>query len=163
MSQKHFRIQRLPLLAGLLAAGLSIPALCAVRAVPDLRSPARRRTALSSSVTARSSPPAGTQVNLGIRVRAKAIALNPTGNHTAAVLVMGASGSNGKAVEVFNTQTGAVLQTYNRLGNTDPDGSNTGITYSPDGKYLLFSQDSNYGTINKSMLLALPDVDPSQA
>ena len=34
--------------------------------------------------------PAGTQVYLGTTTRAKAVALNPTGNHTAAVLQMGA-------------------------------------------------------------------------
>jgi len=54
----------------------------------------------------------GTQVNLGIRVRAKAVALNPKG-HTAAVLTMGTSPSNGNgAVEIFDTKTGAVLQNY---------------------------------------------------
>ena len=44
--------------------------------------------------------PAGTQVDLGIRVRAKAIAINPNpASHTAAVLTLGAD----KAVEVFDT------------------------------------------------------------
>ena len=53
--------------------------------------------------------PAGTQVYLGTTTRAKAIALNPnTSTHTAAVLQMGAP----QAVTIFNTQTGAVLQTY---------------------------------------------------
>ncbi len=85
--------------------------------------------------------PAGTQVYLGTTTRAKALALNPTGNHTAAVLQMGAP----QAVTIFNTQTGAVLQTYSPAAGKDKDGSNTGITYSPDGKYLLFSQDGNYG------------------
>ncbi|MFY9855068.1 MAG: YncE family protein, partial [Terracidiphilus sp.] len=91
--------------------------------------------------------PAGTQVYLGTTTRAKAIALNPTGNHTAAVLQMGAP----QAVTVFNTKTGAILQTYSvpyLSGTTteyDSDGSTTGIAYTPDGKYLLFSQDGNYG------------------
>src|SRR5262249_26019170 len=40
--------------------------------------------------------PAGTQVDLGIRVRAKAIALNPNlHSHTAAVLTMGTSRNDG--------------------------------------------------------------------
>ena len=53
--------------------------------------------------------PAGTQVDLGIRVRAKAVALNPNAaTHTAAVLTMGAT----QAVEVFDTRTGDVLQNY---------------------------------------------------
>jgi len=88
--------------------------------------------------------PAGVQVNLGIRVRAKAVALNPSGNHTAAVLTMGTSPSNGNgAVEVFNVLTGAVLQSYSVRG-TDSHGSNLGISYTPDGKFLLFSQDNSY-------------------
>ncbi len=85
--------------------------------------------------------PAGTQVYLGTTTRAKAVALNPTGNHTAAVLQLGAP----QAVTIFNTQTGAVLQTYSPAVGKDKDGSATGITYSPDGKYLLFSQDGNSG------------------
>jgi len=87
--------------------------------------------------------PAGTQVYLGVTTRAKAIALNPTGNHTAAVLQMEAA----QAVTVFNTTTGAILQTYvpDVGGKQDPDGSTTGIAYSPDGKYLLFSQDGYNG------------------
>ncbi|MGB0062988.1 MAG: hypothetical protein WBP85_00965, partial [Terracidiphilus sp.] len=73
--------------------------------------------------------------------------LNPTGNHTAAVLQMGAP----QAVTIFNTQTGAVLQKYsvpyisNGKNKNDSDGSTTGIAYSPDGKYLLFSQDGEGG------------------
>jgi YVTN family beta-propeller protein len=103
--------------------------------------------------------PAGTQVYLGVKTRAKAIALNPTGNHTAAVLQMGAP----QAVTVFDTQTGAVLQTYSvpyksSSGITyDSDGSSTGITYSPDGKYLLFSQDGSYGP---SSYVSIAKVDP---
>jgi YVTN family beta-propeller protein len=85
--------------------------------------------------------PAGTPVYLGTTTRAKAVALNPTGNHTAAVLQMGAP----QVVTIFNTQTGAVLQTYYPTASKDKDGSRTGITYSPDGKYLLFSQDGISG------------------
>jgi YVTN family beta-propeller protein len=97
--------------------------------------------------------PYGTKVNLGIRVRAKAVALNPMGNHTAAVLTMGTSPKNGNgAVEVFNTHTGIVLQSYSFNG-MDSSGSNLGITYTPNGKYLLFSQDSSY--------VAIASVDPT--
>jgi len=89
--------------------------------------------------------PAGKQVDLGIRVRAKAIALNPNvRTHTAAVLTLGAS----EAVEVFDTRTGDVLQNYIAFGQ-DSQGSYSGITYSADGKYLLFSQDSSNVTIAK--------------
>src|SRR6201996_2021701 len=83
--------------------------------------------------------PAGTPVYLGITTRAKAVALNPPGNHTAAVLQMGAP----QAVTIFNTQTGAVLQTYSPAAGKDHDGSSNGIAYTPDGKYLLFSQDGS--------------------
>jgi YVTN family beta-propeller protein len=86
--------------------------------------------------------PAGIQVDLGIRVRAKAIALNPnSATHTAAVLTLGAS----QAVEIFDTQTGKVLQNYSPFG--DSSGSYGGITYSTDGKHLLFSQDSSFVAI----------------
>jgi YVTN family beta-propeller protein len=97
--------------------------------------------------------PAGIQVDLGIRVRAKAIALNPnSATHTAAVLTLGAS----EAVVVFDTQTGKVLQNYLPFG--DPSGSYGGITYSADGKYLLFSQDSSFVAIaNVSPLGLLTD------
>src|ERR1017187_2263988 len=114
------RINRLGLLVGLLATGLSVPALLG-QSVPFPTytvGPQTNGTFVVSDGTIIT--PAGTQVNLGIRVRAKAIALNPTGNHTAAVLVMGTSGSNGNAVvEVFNTQTGTVLQSYNSLAGKD--------------------------------------------
>ena len=104
--------------------------------------------------------PAGTQVYLGTTTRAKAVAVNPTGNHTAAVLQMGAP----QAVTIFNTQTGAIVQTYSppydSAGTTkdDADGSSTGITYSPNGKYLLFSQD---GSSTGASYVAIASVDPT--
>jgi len=95
--------------------------------------------------------PAGTQVYLGITTRAKAIALNPNSStHTAAVLQLGAP----QAVTVFNTQTGAVVQTYKPFGSKS--GSSTGITYTPDGLHLLFSQDGGYGPA----FVAIANVDP---
>ena len=73
--------------------------------------------------------PSGIQVNLGIRVRAKAVALNPNNaSHTAAVLTMGAA----SPVQVFNTLTGEVLQSY--LPFQDTHGTYGGISYSADGK-----------------------------
>src|SRR4029077_21130794 len=88
---------------------------------------------------------AGMQVDLGTRVRAKAIALNPNvRTHTAAVLTLGAS----EAVEVFDTDTGVVLQNYTVLGR-DSSGSYSGIAYSADGKYLVFSPDSSNVAVAK--------------
>jgi YVTN family beta-propeller protein len=99
--------------------------------------------------------PAGTQVDLGIRVRAKAIALNPNAKtHTAAVLTMGAT----QAVEVFDTDTGNVLQNYATFGS-DSSGSYSGIAYSADGKYLVFSQDSSNIAITKVTSVGLLEDD----
>jgi YVTN family beta-propeller protein len=138
-SRNHSRITPLRLLAGLLVTGLSVPALLG-QSVPFPTyqvGPQSNGTFVASDGTILT--PAGTQVNLGIRTRAKAIALNPTGNNTAAVLQMGAP----QVVTVFNTKSGAVKQTFNPT--TGQGGSSTGITYTADGKYLLFSQDGDYG------------------
>jgi YVTN family beta-propeller protein len=146
ISRTHSRTNRLPLVAVLLAARLNIPALAQSREFPTY-SPGPQTNGTFVVSDGAVLTPAGIQVNLGIQVRAKAIALNPTGNHTAAVLTMGTSVRNGNgAVEVFNTQTGAVLQSYNFNGK-DSSGSSTGISYSPDGKYLIFSQDSGHVTV----------------
>jgi YVTN family beta-propeller protein len=58
------------------------------------------------------------------------------------VLTLGAS----QAVEVFDTNTGVVLQNYLSLGR-DSSGSYSGIAYSADGKHLVFSQDSSNVTL----------------
>ena len=155
MSRKFYRdslkkskskSKRLSPLANLLAVGLGSAALAAAQSVPY---PTYATGPLSNGSFVVSSGqvinPAGVQVDLGDRVRAKAIALNPNaGTHTAAVLTLGAS----EAVEVFDTRTGAVLQNYLTLGQ-DSSGSYNGIAYSADGKYLVFSQDSSNVTIAK--------------
>ena len=94
--------------------------------------------------------PAGRLIELGTPVRAKAIALNPAKNaHTAAVLLMGSP----QPIIVFDTQSGQVLQRYLPDGSPNDSakdrstGSFAGITYSPDGSKLLFSQDDNYVSI----------------
>ena len=143
-SRNKPRINRWRPLAGLLAAGLSLPVLAAAQSkeFPTyFTGPQANGSWVVSSgqvVT-----PAGIQVDLGDRVRAKAIALNPNvRSHTAAVLTLGAS----EAVEVFDTNTGVVLQDYLAFG-VDPSGSYSGIAYSADGKHLVFSQDSSNVTI----------------
>ena len=133
------RHERLRPLAGLLALGLAAPS----AAVASQQFPTYVTGPLSKGAYVTSTgqiiTPAGTQVNLGIRVRAKAVAVNPRqGSRTAAVLTMGAT----QAVEVFDTMTGDILQEY--LPFQDSSGSYGGITYSDDGKYLMFSQDSSY-------------------
>src|SRR5271169_1713701 len=114
-SRNRFRINRLRPLASVLAAGLSFPALAAAQSVPYptyFTGPQPNGSWVVSSGQVIN--PAGLQVDLGIRVRAKAIALNPNlRSHTAAVLTMGAT----EAVEVFDTETGVVLQDYMALGH----------------------------------------------
>jgi len=145
-SRNKSPINRLRPLAGVVAAGLSFPALAAAQSKPYptyVTGPQPNGSWVVSSGQVIN--PAGTQVDLGIRVRAKAIALNPNvKSHTAAVLTMGAT----QAVEVFDTNTGVVLQDYLTLGQ-DSSGSYSGIAYSADGNYLVFSQDSSNVTIAK--------------
>jgi YVTN family beta-propeller protein len=135
------RINRLRPLAGLLATGLSVPMFAQSVPFPTYTTGAQPDGSFVVS-SGQIITPAGTQVDLGIRVRAKAVAVNPTNNHTAAVLTMGAT----QAVEVFDTRTGDVLQNYITFGS-DASGSYSGITYSADGKHLVFSQDSSNVTI----------------
>jgi YVTN family beta-propeller protein len=161
MSRMNSQIKSL--LVGVMTVGLSAAAFAQSSEFPTYTvGPQSNGTFVASDGTILN--PAGTQVNLGIRVRAKAIALNPTGNHTAAVLVMGTSGTNGKAVEVINLTTGAVIQNYEpAIGGKDPDGSNLGITYTSDGKYLLFSQDGNnfYDSYGQGAYVGIASVDPT--
>ena len=53
-----------------------------------------------------------------------------------------------EAVEIFDTNTGTVLQDYATFGY-DSSGSYSGIAYSADGKHLIFSQDSSNVTLAK--------------
>jgi YVTN family beta-propeller protein len=152
-----------PLLAGLLATGLTVPTLLAQSVMfPTYQVGANQSMSSGPKYQSANLPnpwvvsngqvitPAGTPVYLGIRTRAKAVALNPnTQTHTAAVLQMGGP----QAVTIFNTQTGAVLQTYSTpylsgtTAKNDSSGSSVGISYTPDGLHLLFSQDSSNVTI----------------
>jgi YVTN family beta-propeller protein len=159
-SRNHSRTNRLRPLAGLLATGLIVPGLAAQsKEYPTyVAGPQSNGSWVVSS--GQVITPAGKQVDLGIRVRAKAVALNPdVKTHTAAVLTMGTSTSDGNgAVEIFDTKTGDVLQNYITSGK-DSSGSYSGIAYSADGKYLVFSQDSSNVTITKVNAQGLLDDD----
>jgi YVTN family beta-propeller protein len=155
MSRRKHRkpgIARLSPLAGLLAMGLLTPALADkpnANHFPTYETGPQKDGSWVVS-TGQIINPAGIQVDLGIRVRAKAIALNPTpGSHTAAVLTLGAS----RAVIIFDTLTGKVVQEYApfepRWNAPDSQGSYSGIAYSADGKYILFSQDSSVVSMAK--------------
>jgi YVTN family beta-propeller protein len=172
-SPKHPGMNASHTLVGLLAIGLGAPALLGQSVPFPTYAPGENTSATTGPTYAHSldNPwvvsdgtiitPVGTQVYLGITTRAKAIALNPTGNHTAAVLQMGAP----QAVTIFNTRTGAVLQTYSvpytsssGAAAIDPAGSQGGIAYTPDGKYLMFSQDGSSGT---SSSVSIANVNPT--
>ena len=164
-SRKHSGINPLHLVVGLLAAAVSIPAFAQSDPYPTYvvganqngtQGPGYPLTTTYPWVASDGAflTPAGTQVYLGITTRAKAVALNPnTATHTAAVLQMGGP----QAVTIFNTQTGKVLQAYSTQKGTNSDGSHNGISYTPDGLHLLFSQDGNYGP---SSYVAVANVDP---
>jgi YVTN family beta-propeller protein len=155
-SRNKSRPNRLRPLTGVLAAGLSVSTLAfdQSKEYPKyVTGPQANGSWVVSSGQVIN--PAGTQVDLGIRVRAKAIALNPNAKtHTAAVLTMGAT----QAVEVFDTDTGNVLQNYATFGS-DSSGSYSGIAYSADGKYLVFSQDSSNIAITKVTSVGLLEDD----
>jgi YVTN family beta-propeller protein len=160
---------RLPLLASLLAA-LNASAFAQSQQFPTYTVGENANATTGPTYTAPlSNPwvvsdgtiltPAGTQVYLGIRTRAKAIALNPnTSTHTAAVLQMGAP----QSVTIFNTQTGEVLQNYTPAAGTDSDGSQDGIAYTPDGLQLVFSQDGyNSAYISGNAYVTIANVNPT--
>jgi YVTN family beta-propeller protein len=164
-------MRRLPLFVGLLVAALSVSALAQSTEFPTYM-PGENQNALTGPTytSPLSDPwvvsdgtiitPAGTQVYLGITTRAKAIALNPTGNGTAAVLQMGAP----QSVSIFCVATagcdggtysqGQVMQNY--IPSKTNSGSSMGITYTPNGQYLLFSQDGDYGPAYVAMASVAP-------
>ena len=153
-------------LAGLIAAVLATPGFAADNQIRTVGPQSNGSIVASDNQLL---TPAGTTVQLGSPLVAKAIAVNPNKRaHSGAVLLM----SGAQSVIVFDTKTGAVLQRYVpvRVSGTtytpDPTGSFTGITYSADGSKLLFSQDDNYvevanvdafkGTLTPAEAIALP-------
>src|SRR5258707_1035426 len=90
-SRKKSRTKRLRPLAGLLATGLASATLAAGQSAQYPKYHTGPQPNGSWVVSdGQVITPAGTQVDLGIRVRAKAIALNPiVHTHTAAVLTLG--------------------------------------------------------------------------
>jgi YVTN family beta-propeller protein len=113
--------------------------------------------------------PAGTIIDLGSPVVAKAVALNPNSRtRSGAVLLM----DSPQPIVIFDTESGRVLQRFIPTGadgtafHSDKAGSFNGIAYSSDGSRLLFSQDDNHiviahvnpetGLVTSGQSLALP-------
>src|ERR1700756_1098453 len=100
-TRKKSKINRMRPLAGLLATGLSVPMFAQSVPFPTYSAGPQANGSFVVS-SGQIITPAGKQVDLGIRVRAKAVAVNPIAkNHTAAALTMGAT----QAAEVFETRT----------------------------------------------------------
>lgn len=145
--------------AGLFALTLAVPGLAPLMAAQA--APSSERVVgpqKNGSIVASDNQlltPAGTLVDLGSPVVAKAVAINPRKRtRSAAVLLMNAA----QPIIVFNTVTGEVIQRYvpTTLNGTtfssNSNGSFTGVSYSADGSKLLFSQDNNF--------VAVANVDP---
>ena len=143
-------------LAGLFALTLAAPGIaCAAPSPATQPDPATRTVGPqpNGSVVASDNQlltPAGTLVDLGSPVVAKAVAVNPARRtHSGAVLMMDAA----QPIIVFDTTTGQAIQRYipsmmsGGTFSSNSTGSFTGITYSKDGSKLLFSQDNNFVSI----------------
>ena len=139
LARNAARTKKLSPLAGLVALGMASSASAGTpnpfpTFVPGLQQNSSYIVASGQVLT-----PAGKQINLG-EARAKAVALHPT-LPIAAVLTISNWGGNPapSTVQVFNTSSGAVIQTYTPPASAS--GSFNGIAFSPDGSKLLFSQD----------------------
>jgi len=140
---------------GLFALALVVPGLAYAAPDPTTRTVGPQKNGSIVASDNQLLTPAGTVVDIGSPVRAKAVAINPRlKTRSAAVLLMGAA----QPIIVFNTVTGQVIQRYipttgsNATAASNKTGSFTGITYSADGSKLLFSQDNNF--------VAVANVDP---
>jgi len=124
---------------GILALGLAAPALAgqSVEFPTYTVGPQADGSAVAS--TAQILTPSGQQVDLGIQVRVKAVALSPAAP-VAAVLTMG----NPVAVQIVNLLTGMVTQTFTPSNPNSYGGSFNGITFSADGSKIYYSD--LYGT-----------------
>jgi YVTN family beta-propeller protein len=152
-------------LAGMIALAIAAPGLASAQETSTrLVGPQKNGSIVASDN--QTLTPAGTLVDLGSPVRAKAVAINPNKNtKSAAVLLMGAA----QPIIVFNVATGEVIQRYiptTASFTSNATGSFTGITYSSDGSKLLFSQDNNFvqvanvdpfkGTLTPAFQVSLP-------
>ncbi len=155
LARNAARTKKLNPLAGLVALGLASSAIAAGSEpfptfVPGLQKNKSYIVASGQVLT-----PAGKQIDLG-ETRAKSIALHPT-LPLAAVLTISNWSANPapSTVQVFNTITGAVVQTYTPPASAS--GSFHGIAFSPDGTKLMFSQDEE--PTYTTSYIAVADVD----
>ena len=141
--------------AGLFALAIVAPGLACAAPDPATRTVGPQKDGSIVASDNQLLTPAGTLVQLGSPVVAKAVAVNPRGQtKSGAVLLMDAA----EPIIVFDTKSGQVLQRFipGMVNGTtftkNTTGSFTGISYSADGSKLLFSQDNNF--------VAVANVDP---
>ena len=142
-------------LAGLFALAIAVPGLATAASPSSTRTVGPQKNGSIVASDNQLLTPAGTLVQLGSPLVAKAVAVNPNRKtRTGAVLLMSAA----QPIIVFSTKTGQVIQRYipsmasGSTFSSDRTGSFTGVTYSADGSKLLFSQDDNF--------VAVANVDP---
>ena len=126
ISRKHSRIHPLHLFAGLLATGLSVPALLGQSVPFPTYNPGENTSATTGPTYSQPFQPwvvsdgtiitpAGTQVNLGITDPRQGHRAQP---HWQSHRRRPSNGRPCRPSTVFNTQTGAILQTYTPTAGT---------------------------------------------
>ncbi len=139
LARNASRTKRLNPLAGLVALGVASSAMGAGSEPFPTYVPGPQKNSSYIVASGQVLTPAGKQINLG-EARAKSVALHPTLPLAAVLTISNWSGNPAPStVQVFSTITGAVVQTYTPPAS--PSGSFHGITFSPDGTKLMFSQD----------------------
>jgi len=148
-------MKRLNPLAGLVALGVASSAIAAGSEPFPTFVPGPQKNSSYIVASGQVLTPAGKQINLG-EARAKSVALHPTLPLAAVLTISNWSGNPAPStVQVFNTITGAVVQTYTPPASAS--GSFLGITFSPDGTKLMFSQDEE--PTYTTSYIAVADVD----
>jgi YVTN family beta-propeller protein len=155
LARNASRTKRLNPLAGLVALGVASSAMGAGSEPFPTYVPGPQKNSSYIVASGQVLTPAGKQVNLG-EARAKSVALHPTLPLAAVLTMSNWSGNPAPAtVQVFNTTTGAVVQTYTPPAS--PSGSFQGIAFSADGTKLMFSQDEE--PTYTTSYIAVADVD----
>ncbi len=139
LARNAARSKRLSPLAGLVALGVASSTMAAGSDPFPTFVPGPQQNNSYIVASGQVLTPTGTQVNLG-EARAKAVALHPTLPLAAVLTISNWAGNPAPGtVKVFSTITGAVVQSYTPPASAS--GSFNGISFSPDGSKLLFSQD----------------------
>jgi YVTN family beta-propeller protein len=139
LARNAARKKRLNPLAGLVALGVASSAIAGGSDPFPTFVPGPQKNSSYIVASGQVLTPSGKLVKLG-EARAKSIALHPTLPIAAVLTISNWAGNPAPStVQVFSTVTGTVLQAYTPPSSAS--GSFHGITFSPDGTKLMFSQD----------------------